>query len=120
MECSQPNMISVMVKNALENAGVSEAVLKKVQTQIDKSKSVSGKVHAVITNAKERKIMVGTFPSEWFFFPLNAGNFEAELIRAQETERTVTVNYFKDGNDNTLITDVWLYSKEAWPDKKTV
>ena len=117
MECSQPNMIAVMVKNALENSGVSDAVLKKVQTHIDQSKSVTGKVHAVITNAKERKIMVGT-PSEWFFFPLNAGNFEAELIRAQETERTVTVNYFKDGNDNNLITDVWLYSKEAYPDKR--
>ena len=115
MECSQPDMIAVMVKNALENSGASEAVLKKVQTHIDQIKSTTGKVNAVITNAKERKIMAGTV---WFFFPLNAGNFEAELIRAQDTERTVTVNYLKDGNDNNLITDVWLYSKEAYPDRK--
>ena len=120
MECLHPNMISGIIKNALENSGNSKEVLKNLQTQIDQSKTVTGKVHAVITNLKERKIMVGISPFEWFLFPPNGNNFEAELIRAQEAERIVTVNYYKDPNNVIMITDVWLFSKEAYPDKKTI
>ena len=116
MDCLNSNMISGMLKNALENSGISSATLKKVQTQIDQTRSVTGKVHAVITNAKGRKIMVGSSPYEWFEFPANGNNYEVELIRAQDTERTVTVSYYKDNNNVSVITDVWLYSKAAYPD----
>ncbi len=118
MESFHPTVISGMVTNALQNSGVSKEVLKKVQQQMDKSKSITGRVQAVITNANERKIMVGSSGFEWFFFPPNSNNFEAELIRAQETERTVTVNYYIDAAGVILINDVWLYSKEAYPDRK--
>ncbi len=67
MECLHPTVISGIVTNALQNSGVSKEILKRVQQQMEKSKSVTGKVQAVITNANERKIMVGSAGFEWFF-----------------------------------------------------
>ena len=104
-----------MVKTTVQNGTFKINESDKILTQIDEILWTGGKVNLVQTNQKDRAIYVGSSSAMTVFkFPPNAKDFEEELIRAQETDRTVNVSYTVDANKEKIIMSVLLYGRAAY------
>ena len=109
--------VPAILDRALANAGVTKTVRAKVQASLDELKYADGQVACAWTNKSERVLFV-TGPRDGsifakFAFPPNASNLEAELLRAQDTGRIVSVVYTEDAAGNHMLEDVWIYAGVA-------
>jgi hypothetical protein len=106
-----------LVDRALARAGVTTAVRAKVQASLGEQKHIDGQVSAVSTAKSKRMIFVtggpGSMAHAMFAFPPNSGDFQAELIRAQDSGRWVSVAYTEDASGNNVIDDIWIYAGTA-------
>ena len=117
MDCLNPNFANEILKTTIQNSSIKKAQADKIVAQIDEIKWTGGKVNLVQTNLQDRTIYVGSGGNmKVFAFPPNKKDFETELIRAQETDRTVNVSYKTDNNNINMIISVLLYGRAAYSD----
>ena len=106
-----------IIDRALAMAGVAQEVRDQVQTSLDELKYADGQVIAVSTKKAERLISVsgprdGSILAT-FAFPPNSGNFESELVRAQDTGRPVSVVYTEGKDGKNILEDVCIFAGAA-------
>lgn len=109
--------VSSLIDRAMSRAGITKKVRAKVLGSFGDFKYADGQVVAVSTTSSEQLIFVSG-PREGgglakFAFPPNSGNFQAELIRAQDTGRVVSVVYTEDAAGNNILEDLWIYAGSA-------
>lgn len=104
MECSQLELGGEMTRSLLQNSGIQDKALTKVLQQLDNTEYFSGKVQSVLTVDNNKKsITVGEGITSWTFnFPPNTGDYEAELIRAQNSGLSVLGAYRPVNGSKTL------------------
>lgn len=106
-----------LVDSALSRAGIGKEDRAKVQDSIDDLKYADGQVVAVSTRSSEQLIFVSG-PRDGsvlvkFAFPPNTSNFQAELIRAQDTGRVVSVVYKADASGSYILEEICTYAGSA-------
>jgi hypothetical protein len=108
--------VSPLVGSALRRAGVSKAIASRVAPEIAREDVAQGIVTLVETGPAKRRVKVETGTQgggsiETFFeFPPNTPNIEAELIRAQDMGRYVSVCFIPDSTGKNLIDLVLVWA----------
>lgn len=114
MDCLNANFINEIVKTTIRSASLKKTDSDKVLSQVNELQWAGGKVNLVQTNQTDRVIYVGSPSADMtiFKFPPNGKDFEEELIRAQETDRAVSVSYVIDATKEKII--VSCFSTAEW------
>ena len=122
MNCIPTAVVPALIDGLLVKAGASAAVRQKVAAAASDLKYITGEVVAVLTVVGGRNIAVsGTdntgkpYQMAAFKVPPNTVGMEAELLRAQDAGRRVSVSFTTDSKGDNILETLTVYAGAASP-----